>query len=427
MPGRVEACLEAAALARRLGRADLLAEAAVTLESGDADLSYELRARELCEEALAALDPAPTPLRARVAANLADACMYLVDPEAAALASAEALAVAERCADPVALVAALRARQLVCSGPDGVAERARLAEEMLALARTTGAAGTRMWAHLWRIDVAFQRGDLAAVASELEPLAACAEQVRGPVARWHLLQARAVLAQAQARFADARRLADQALAALPPTATGHQSAVINRTAVLSTVALHTGEDLDLGGLRAGDDPADDGFATVGVIFAVAAAYFLAAQGRLAEARDHLPQPRPARAMAALPAHDHGLSGVRHRHRDRARPTRRRRRTAPTARPVPWPARGERRRLRGLQRARRALPRAWPRATSAGSTRPSPTSRRPPGRARPTGRPGSTSRPAASSPRCSPRGPARATRRAPGRSPPTSRRRPKRSA
>lgn len=165
-----------------------------------------------------------------------------------------------------------------------MAERARLAEEMLALARMTGAPGTRMGAHLWRIDVAFQRGDLAAVAGSWSRWLRVVEQVRGPVARWHLLQARAVLAQAQARFADAQRLADQALAALPPTATGHPSAVINRTAVLSAVALHTGGDLDLGGLRAGGDPADDGFATGGVIFSVAAAYFFAARGRFAEAR-----------------------------------------------------------------------------------------------------------------------------------------------
>jgi DNA-binding NarL/FixJ family response regulator len=287
VPGRVEACLEAAGLARRLGRADLLAEAAVILEGGDADLAYERRLGELCEEALAALDPTPTPLRARVAANLSDVCMYLGDTEAAALASDEALAIAERCGDPVTLVAALRARQLVCSGPEGIAERARLAERMLALGRTTGTPGTRLWGHLWRIDVGFQRGDLASVARELEPLAVCVEQVRGPVARWHLLQARAVLAQAQARFADARRLADQALAALPPTATGHQSAVINRTAVLSPVQLHTGVQVDLAGLRAAGDPEADphqGFPTGGTIFAVAAAYMLAAQGCLAEAR-----------------------------------------------------------------------------------------------------------------------------------------------
>jgi DNA-binding CsgD family transcriptional regulator len=287
LPGRLEVCLEAAALARELRLPDLLAEAAVTLEGGDSDLGYELVVRSLCEEALAVLDPGPTPLRARVAANLSDVCMYLGDLDAAELASAEALTVAQHCGDEAALVAALRARQLVCSRPDGVDERARLAEEMLALGRESRVPATRMWAHLWRIDVEFQRGDLAAVARELERLAWCAEEVRGPVARWHLLQCRAVLAQAQARFADARRLTDQALAALPPSATGHISAVINRTALLSTMRVHTGERVDLTGFHAGDSGADPGsaFPAEGVIFAIAAAFQFACDGRLAEARD----------------------------------------------------------------------------------------------------------------------------------------------
>jgi len=283
VPGRLDTCLEAAAIARRLGRADLLAEAALRLDSGGADRAHELRLRELCDESLAVLDRAPTPLRARVEATLSDTCMYLADTEAAERASAAALAIAEECADPAALVAALRARQLVRSDPEGAAERALLAERMLALARSTGSPGTRMWGHLWRIDVAFQRGDLASVARELELLATCAEQVRGPVARWHLLQARAVLAQAQARFVDARRLADQALAALPPTATGHGSAVINRAALLSMVALQAGTDLPELPVA---DPTDGDVGTGGVIFAVAAAYILAARGALAEARSH---------------------------------------------------------------------------------------------------------------------------------------------
>ena len=123
------------------------------------------------------------------------------------------------------------------------------------MGRASRVPATRMWAHLWRIDVGFQRGDLSAVARELELLAWCVEEVRGPVARWHLLQCRAVLAQAQARFADARRLADQALAALPPSATGHQSAVINRTAVLSAMRVHTGRRVDLSGFLAAFGPA----------------------------------------------------------------------------------------------------------------------------------------------------------------------------
>jgi len=55
----------------------------------------------------------------------------------------------------------------------------------------------------------FQRGDLAGVGRELDPLTWCVNEVGGPVARWHLLRCRATHAQAQARFADAIRLANE--------------------------------------------------------------------------------------------------------------------------------------------------------------------------------------------------------------------------
>ncbi|WP_448627121.1 helix-turn-helix transcriptional regulator [Geodermatophilus sp. URMC 64] len=285
---RLVASREAAELARRLGRPDLLAQAALALEGGGGGLETELTLRLWCEEALATMDPRPSALRARVLATHSDVCMYLADLDAARTSSGRAIAEAEQSGDLAAVVAAVRARQLVASGPDGVGERARLADRMEAIGRETRDPVTRMWAHLWRIDVAFQRGDLGAVGRELDPLAQCVEEGRSPVARWHLLQCRAVLAQAQGRFADAVRLADQALAALPPAATGYGSAVINRTAVLSAVAMHTGEDADLAGLRARDRPTDVGgdeldYPTYEVIFAVAAAFFLASAGRLAEA------------------------------------------------------------------------------------------------------------------------------------------------
>lgn len=285
---RLATCREAAALARRLHRPDLLGEAALAMEGGEADLDSESTVRRLCAEALGALGPEPTALRARVSANLSTACMYLGDLDAAARASEEALAAADRTGDGAAVLAALRARQLVVSGPEGTDERARLADRMEALGSAHGNVAAVMWAHLWRIDVAFERGDLAAVASELGPLARCAAELRGPVARWHLFQVRAVLAQAQARFADARRLADQALAALPPSATGHESSVINRTAVLAAVGAHDGEVADLAGLLGyggpGDAPGTElDFPTEGVIFSIAAAWFLADAGRLDDA------------------------------------------------------------------------------------------------------------------------------------------------
>jgi DNA-binding CsgD family transcriptional regulator len=282
---RRAACREAAALARRLARADLLAEAAMALEGGEADLESESTLRRLCEEALAALGPQPTGVRARVSANLSDACMYLGDVDAAARASEHALDVANQSGDPGAVAAALRARQLLATGPEGVDERARLADRMAAVGRGSGDPVPRMWAHLWRIDVAFERGDLAAVMRELGPLGRCTEEVRGPVARWHLLQVRAVLAQAQARFADAVRLADRTFAVLPPSATGYGSSIIQRTALLSAIGLHTGQEPELSGLLGYGDPVDTelDFPTEGVIFSIGAAFFLAHRGRIRDA------------------------------------------------------------------------------------------------------------------------------------------------
>jgi ATP/maltotriose-dependent transcriptional regulator MalT len=234
----------------------------------------------MCEEALAALDPQPTPLRARVAAHLSNACMYLGDVETACRASESALADAHHSGDQTALAAALRARQLVCTGPEGMAERAGLAEQLMAIGRERRDRGIQMWAHLWRIDVAFQHGDLAAVAAELEPLAWCTEEIRAPLARWHLLQCRAVLAQAQGRFADGRQLADEAVATLSPSATGRESAIINRTGVLFLIDRHAGGGSEVTGLLAHTEPVGSAdpeaeFPTEGVIFSIAAAVMLA--------------------------------------------------------------------------------------------------------------------------------------------------------
>jgi DNA-binding NarL/FixJ family response regulator len=287
LSGRLPACREAVVLARRLRRADLLARAALAMEGGESTLEAEVSVRVSCEEALTALPPSASGLRAKVSANLSGACMYLGDLEAAGRASAHALEMADRSADAASLAAALRARQLVVSGPEGAAERAVLADRIYAAGREGRDPTLRMWGHLWRIDVAFERGDLVAVSRELEPLAHCVAELRTPVARWHLLQARAVLAQSLGRFAEARLLADRAVAALPPSAAGRESAQINRTALLSLIGLHTGEASDLTGLLDYGPGHEDGdrldFPIEGVIFSIAAAFFLALEGLLAEA------------------------------------------------------------------------------------------------------------------------------------------------
>jgi DNA-binding CsgD family transcriptional regulator len=240
LPGRLDACLQAAEVARRINRVDLLAEAALFLEGTLGDAQSNLAARRLCEEALSGIGATQTVLRARLTARLAQVCVYLGDVGTAWPASEEALALAEACGDRHALDAALHARQLVCDGPDGLDERERLADRLLRLGRRAPDPGCEMWARLWRVDAAFERGDLGRAARELEALRPLAGEVGGPWARWHVLRGQAVLAQAQARFADARALAEEAFHAIART--GERFAMLPRAALLQAVGHHTGHD-----------------------------------------------------------------------------------------------------------------------------------------------------------------------------------------
>lgn len=281
--GRLDACLQAAAVARRIGRPDLVAAAALILEGVFGHPESDLATRRLCEEAMATLDPEHTVLRARITARFAEACMYLGDVESAAPASEKALVLAEECGDRGALVAALHARQLVCEGPDGVEERERLAERMLALGGQGRNPRVEMWAHLWQVDACFERGDLLGVARELETLGPLAQEVGGPWARWQFLRGQGVLAQAQARFTDARRLAGQAFDAIART--DHPFAALPRAGLLQTVGHHIGQDRkSLGAYGLVDTTVEAAdLPTPGVMMVLGPAHLLVEAGRLDEA------------------------------------------------------------------------------------------------------------------------------------------------
>lgn len=287
----VEASVRAAAAARAMARPDLLAEAALVREA-ITPTSLEATTRRLCEQALVVVDRADVALRARLLARLAEASIYdawstshgYEEYKVAGRASEEALTLAEEAGDRAALEAALRARRLACSGPEGLEERAVLADRMLELGREAADPRTQMWAHLWHVDAAFERGDLLRVTRELEMLSWCVEQVRGPHARYELLKCRAVLAQAQARFGDAMMLAEEAFSQL--AATGDDIGFHERAGLLSQMGLQIGHEatgsLEASGF-AGVTVFERELPTAGIIVAVANAYLLASVGRLGEA------------------------------------------------------------------------------------------------------------------------------------------------
>jgi DNA-binding CsgD family transcriptional regulator len=242
LPGAQETAARAARRAERRRDRLGLARAALVMEaSGVPEWDGEIC--RACEQALSysgAGNDLPDDLRARVSARYAQALVYRGEYGQAEQVSRDALAAAEPAADPVALVDALRARQLACSAPEGLAERIVLADRMLEAADALGSAWAEMWGRMWRIDTLFETGQLRRIQRELTDLGSCLGRLSGPVGRWQYLESAATLALATGRFAEAARLAREAFKLFSDM--GHPAAIGALAVILSQSGLHIGMD-----------------------------------------------------------------------------------------------------------------------------------------------------------------------------------------
>ncbi len=233
------ACEKAVAIAQRIGRPDLIGDVALTVEP-IGDLAWDLNVRRWCDDALSAAPESETAYRARLSARATEASIYLGEHAAADQASRTALALADRSADGTAVIAALGARQLACSGPENLAERDTIATRMvemgLGLRRTT----IELRGRLWVIDTLWERGDLAGIAATLGRLEWCVRQAGGPFPRWHLLCTKAALAQARGEFTPALELGRAAFDTL--RAVGHPGALGAYMSLVTALGHHIGHD-----------------------------------------------------------------------------------------------------------------------------------------------------------------------------------------
>ena len=213
-----------------------LARTALVMEA-TGEVEWDVELGRICEQALAG-DGLPADLRARVSSRYAQALVYGSQYEPAGQVSRDALKAAEASGDPQALLDALRARQLACSAPEGVAERTRLAQRMLETAGTIGSAWAEMSGRLWRIDTLFETGQLRAVQRELADLDICLDRVPGPIGRWHSLHCAATLAAATGRFTEAMRLGAESFAVFSDM--GHPIAFGAYSVILGQVGMHIG-------------------------------------------------------------------------------------------------------------------------------------------------------------------------------------------
>ena len=175
-----------------------------------------------------------------MSARYAQALVYRGEYDRAGPVSRDALAAAEAAGDPATLVDALRARQLACCAPEGLAERIVLAGRMLEAASALGSAWAEMWGRMWRIDTLFETGQLRLIQRELTDLGACLDRLSGPVGRLQYLEMAATLALATGRFAEAARLANEGFKLFSDM--GHPAAFGALAVILSQSGVHIGMD-----------------------------------------------------------------------------------------------------------------------------------------------------------------------------------------
>ena len=211
----VNNCVDAAELASAGGRSDLLAAAGLVIHGiGAPEVNRVVR--RLCQRALGHPGVTDPVIRARLLAQLAVAeAEDGGGPHAADLA-AEALAAAEATGDPIAVLEAIAARHLSIAIPSSVAERLELGRRAVELGDSARQPVDAVWGHLWRVDAAFQLGNLAEVDRELAEIDRIARARRSGLARWHhyrLLATRSALlgefAQARSHNLAARTLAER--------------------------------------------------------------------------------------------------------------------------------------------------------------------------------------------------------------------------
>jgi predicted ATPase/class 3 adenylate cyclase len=209
---------EATEVARHLGAGELLARAAlgyVTALGGFILFArFEAGATGvgLLQEALAALPETDSALRVQLLARLAAELCAAREPVERRLAvSEQAIEVARRLDDPEALVTALHSRYWALTTPELVQERLAHTEEMVRVARDTANIETEFLAHNARFHCFLELCDGRALDAEIEAMSQLAERTQQPFYRWHSTCLRTIRATLDGRFADAERLAGEAL------------------------------------------------------------------------------------------------------------------------------------------------------------------------------------------------------------------------
>lgn len=184
LPEHRDTLLEAATLARRLGDGPRLVAAALAWDRGVGQMSaVDSDHLGVIEAALEAVGEGDSAARARLLAALAGQVEPLDWARRRDLAL-EAVSVARRVGDEATLLAVLTGTFLSRSQPDSLDGRAADTEEALALADRMADPVGRFQARYWRCFVCADRGDLAELDQRFAEMAVLAAEIDQPFL-WH--------------------------------------------------------------------------------------------------------------------------------------------------------------------------------------------------------------------------------------------------
>lgn len=204
----------AAEVARHRGDGAGLAHAALGYGAlwGEWESETNRRLLLLLGEALDALDPADSRLRARVLARLSRAHYFGKDTAAADRLSLAAVQMARRLPEAATLAETLVARHDALWVPGDPTPRLGVAAELLEAARDCGDDELALQAHAVRFTALLERGDAVDADSELDAYERLAETLKQPRYQWYAMSRRAVRAIMTGRFTEGEQLALEALA-----------------------------------------------------------------------------------------------------------------------------------------------------------------------------------------------------------------------
>src|SRR5262249_18805423 len=177
----------ALALARQTGEAGAVAAAALAFAGrlpGFGAIACDEEVVAALEDALAALPPTATALRAMLMGRLAEEQTYLPRSTTDRTRAPRAITLARTLDDPAVLANVLRTTQWSVWTPDDVERRRQLAEEIVALAARTHDPVLALDGELFRLWSALEHGETDVARRQLVLVDHLAERLRLPYYAW---------------------------------------------------------------------------------------------------------------------------------------------------------------------------------------------------------------------------------------------------